>query len=1257
MSSTPVSSRVRSKRLCAPAKVALGAMLGVGMLLPGALAAELAPRSFDIPAGEAAAMLKLFAAQSQAQLLYAPEDVRGMHTNEVRGTLDPLAALEVMLARTPLKPRRDSVTNAIAIVPRPPDSNAPSRPKPPHAAQSIFSALAGWFALAAAPSGVVAETADTAHLHSQSSDPNTEIVLLSPFEVRSDQDRGYRASGTLAGTRLRTDLRDVAASISVITKDMMDDLGANNLGTLLNYTLGTEIAGPAGNFSSAQGSSTFTDFDSITRNPNPSTRVRGLTSADLTRDFFLSDIPTDNYNTDRVDINRGPNSMLFGLGSPGGVVNSGLIKARTDRNKVTLSNRIDNWGTHREAFDANYALVPEKLAVRVAALYSDQRFRQKPAFVKDKRVFGTLVYKPFSSTTLRANTEWAQQDSNKPQSRPPFDSFTWWWRMGKPTFNPTTGQVTLLGTPENAALNARASTGGRNTALLNSTIGSWSTNVALVAENPGQLAFGITGLPAGVMGMEGFNERVRLTPSGSSLANDGMSSLQNSRPILQAINGGSASPLYNFWQDQQLSNPAVYDFYRKMLDGPSKYEYADWKTYNVTVEQQFFDGDAGIELAGDIQTMDYGYSNTLQNRSYALFIDINTVLPNGMTNPNFGRPVVSDYGSSRSNASDRRAGRATAYYAFDARKHLDGAWGRILGKHTLTVNYTDQERSAESFSARPTLLGLDYYTSEAATYNGGLDIADTNTRRQLARVIYLGPSVINAASATGNGIENLGANFLAQDMTSVNTLYYQSPLVGATTPTAWQYKTFSLIQGTKKDYRNVASYTTSRTRERFKSAVAILQSKWLDQHLVTTAGWRRDAFRTYDAGAAASDPATGLKLTDWNEFYPQLGLSDQEETFSYGAVAHIPSAWLRRLPGGVGLSLTYNESQNFRPTAQRFTVLNTPVPAQSGKTKEFGALLTLFADKIELRMAHYETTSLATTNSNLATVQNNLVREPDQMIEWISAGYNDDRPAAVKAWNDWLATPTAAQFLKTFGYAQATNPNGSVSVTHDDRLGTVVSTSDLVSKGYEFEAVVNPTRNWRLALNASRQEAVRSNTGRELEALMEQLAPVWTGAAGDLRRGFQSTDTLRAYTQTQIASLRKEVLLDGSATPELRRWRFNAMSNYSFSRGWLRGWSVGGAVRWQDKIVIGYPVYVDEIAGPQYDISKPFYGPTECNYDTWVGYSRKLKSRVNWKVQLNVRNVGTHDKLIPVSAQPDGSIAAWRIADPMTWTLTNTLEF
>lgn len=51
-------------------------------------------------------------------------------------------------------------------------------------------------------------------------------VVLTPFQVNSSKDSGYFAENTLAGSRLNTNLADLAASITVVTKQQMDDTAA-----------------------------------------------------------------------------------------------------------------------------------------------------------------------------------------------------------------------------------------------------------------------------------------------------------------------------------------------------------------------------------------------------------------------------------------------------------------------------------------------------------------------------------------------------------------------------------------------------------------------------------------------------------------------------------------------------------------------------------------------------------------------------------------------------------------------------------------------------------------------------------------------------------------------------------------------------------------------------------------------------------------------------------------------------------------------
>jgi hypothetical protein len=69
-------------------------------------------------------------------------------------------------------------------------------------------------------------------------------------------------------------------------------------------------------------------------------------------------------------------------------------------------------------------------------------------------------------------------------------------------------------------------------------------------------------------------------------------------------------------------------------------------------------------------------------------------------------------------------------------------------------------------------------------------------------------------------------------------------------------------------------------------------------------------------------------------------------------------------------------------------------------------------------------------------------------------------------------------------------------------------------------------------------------------------------------------------------------------------------------------------------------------------------GPAETNVDLWVGYGRKKIFRnIDWRIQLNLRNAFAGDDLIPVTTQPDGTPAGYRIAPYQVWTLSNTFKF
>jgi outer membrane receptor for ferric coprogen and ferric-rhodotorulic acid len=58
-------------------------------------------------------------------------------------------------------------------------------------------------------------------------------VQLTPFLVSTEGDDGYRAANTLSGTRMNASLFHTPAAISVLTKEFLDDIGAENVADML----------------------------------------------------------------------------------------------------------------------------------------------------------------------------------------------------------------------------------------------------------------------------------------------------------------------------------------------------------------------------------------------------------------------------------------------------------------------------------------------------------------------------------------------------------------------------------------------------------------------------------------------------------------------------------------------------------------------------------------------------------------------------------------------------------------------------------------------------------------------------------------------------------------------------------------------------------------------------------------------------------------------------------------------------------------
>jgi hypothetical protein len=281
------------------------------------------------------------------------------------------------------------------------------------------------------------------------------------------------------------------------------------------------------------------------------------------------------------------------------------------------------------------------------------------------------------------------------------------------------------------------------------------------------------------------------------------------------------------------------------------------------------------------------------------------------------------------------------------------------------------------------------------------------------------------------------------------------------------------------------------------------------------------------------------------------------------------------------------------------------------------------------------------------------------MQTWLAAkGY-------FTAWN-YGPGPTTPAALQTRGQYETSPIQPDPASVYDYRTAPLLQgfavTADTQSKGYEFEFTANPTKNWRILFNASKTTAVRSNVGGPvLDELVAYMDNLMAGPAGDLVRFNSDYSFSNELRQAWVPWRGQYTLLklqENTAASELRKWRYNVVTNYTFSSGFLKNFGVGASYRWQDKVVIGYPVVPGTGGLASFDLTKPYYGPSEGALDLWASYGRKLTEKIDWKIQLNVRNVGQGNDLIPISVEPDGRTwASARIAPSQEWFVTNTFSF
>lgn len=264
--------------------------------------------------------------------------------------------------------------------------------------------LVRWTTLVAATASALSAQTTVTETTPASED---EVITLTPFEVTSDNSR-YYGSNAIGATRTRTDLRDLAMSMQVLTNELIEDVGAHELIDVVHYASGVTEGVPAT-------SGTKDDDD------NTGFTLRGTAGYLPMRNGFRRLRLAPSANIQQVEILKGPASLLYGQLAPGGTVNYVTKRPVANRSFGNASFSVGNYNMYAGTLDYNHAVAPGKFAVRFVGSIRDldgieARYHQTVTLLNP-----TLSWWIRPKTKLTLDYEFSERQADAPVGNLPWN--------------------------------------------------------------------------------------------------------------------------------------------------------------------------------------------------------------------------------------------------------------------------------------------------------------------------------------------------------------------------------------------------------------------------------------------------------------------------------------------------------------------------------------------------------------------------------------------------------------------------------------------------------------------------------------------------------------------------------------------------------------------------------------------------------------------------------------------------------------------
>lgn len=222
-----------------------------------------------------------------------------------------------------------------------------------------------------------------------------EAFELNPFAVTGDRDGGYTASNSIAGTRTRTQIRDIPLNIQVYTEELADDLLLTSQVDMERYNASLINGGDD------------VHSNNVVQQAYNAFLFRGFVQNWGLRDGVRQYDPVDAQGMSRLEIVKGPAAALYGVSYAGGVLNVITKSVIPGESFVDLSASIDSEGEYRGTIDANITsdVAVGEVGIRYNGAYTETRDHRAHSDGRINFSQVNLAWRPSNATTIELLAE------------------------------------------------------------------------------------------------------------------------------------------------------------------------------------------------------------------------------------------------------------------------------------------------------------------------------------------------------------------------------------------------------------------------------------------------------------------------------------------------------------------------------------------------------------------------------------------------------------------------------------------------------------------------------------------------------------------------------------------------------------------------------------------------------------------------------------------------------------------------------------